>query len=197
MKFWHLLPLAASTFAACNGHEELCGKKYSEVTFVGSHDSAFVGETPTHNQYVSVADQLNLGVRFLQAQTHKKGNAVELCHTYCWELDAGTLQSYLQQVASFMNANPNEVVTLLLTNGDSIPVEQFDAVFEATGLKQYVYHPQGVVAKDQWPTLQQLLDAKTRLLVFMGTFNYMNIFSMDMFADIVLMDRLPRGSVQS
>jgi hypothetical protein len=67
-----------------------------------------------------------------------------------------------------MNGNPDEVVTLLLTNGDAIPVQQFDAVFQSTGLSQYVFRPNGVLSKDQWPTLQELLDAKTRLVVFMG-----------------------------
>ncbi|TWU79151.1 hypothetical protein ED733_008844 [Metarhizium rileyi] len=162
-----LAPFAATVLAACNGHNELCGKKYSEVTFVGSHDSAFVGDTPTHNQYVSVTDQLNLGVRFLQAQTHNKLGTIEMCHTYCWELDSGTLKKYLQEIADWMKGNPNEVVTLLLTNGDAIPVQQFDAVFQSTGLSQSAFHPKGVLSKDQWPTLQQLLDAKTRLVVFM------------------------------
>lgn len=170
MKLLRVLPLTATVLAACNGHDELCGKRYSEVTFVGSHDSAFVGQTPTHNQYVSVTEQLQLGVRFLQAQTHNKGGTIEMCHTYCWELDSGTLARYLQEIADWMKGNPSEVVTLLLTNGDAVPVQQFDAVFQSTGLKQYVYRPPpgGILSKDQWPTLGQLVDAKTRLVVFMG-----------------------------
>ncbi|KAG8418052.1 hypothetical protein J3458_005490 [Metarhizium acridum] len=166
-KLLRVVPFTATVLAACNGHNELCGKRYSEVTFVGSHNSAFVGDTPMHNQYVSVTDQLNLGVRFLQAQTHNKLGTIEMCHTYCWELDSGTLKKYLQEIADWMNSNPNEVVTLLLTNGDAIPVQRFDAVFRSTGLSQYVFHPKAVLSKDQWPTLQQLLDAKTRLVVFM------------------------------
>lgn len=162
-----LLPFTATVLTACNGHAELCGKKYSEVTFVGSHDSAFVGPTPIHNQYVSVTDQLRLGVRFLQAQTHSKYGAIEMCHTHCWELDSGSLAKYLQEIATWMNSNPNEVVTLLLTNGDAIPVQRFDAAFESTGLKNYAFHPNGRLSKDDWPTLQQLIDAETRLVVFM------------------------------
>ncbi|KHN99431.1 uncharacterized protein MAM_03129 [Metarhizium album ARSEF 1941] len=167
MKLRRLVPFTATVLAACNGHSELCGKKYSEVTFVGSHDSAFVGRSLAHNQYVSVTKQLNLGVRFLQAQTHDKLGTIEMCHTFCWELDSGTLRKYLQEIADWMHGNPNEVVTLLLTNKDAIPVRQFDAVFQSTGLSQYAFHPQGVLSKDRWPTLQQLLDAETRLVVFM------------------------------
>lgn len=168
MKLMHLLPLATMASAACNGHDELCSRKYSDVTFVGSHDSAFVGETPTHNQYISVTDQLKSGVRFLQAQTHNKGGTIEMCHTYCWELDSGPLTQYLGEVADFMNGNANEVVTLLLTNGDAIPVQTFDAAFQSAGLTKYVLHAKDHMNKDQWPTMQQLLDADTRLIVFMG-----------------------------
>ena len=160
---------AAAAAAACNGYEELCGRKYSDVTFIGSHNSAFVGETITHNQYVSVTEQLDYGVRFLQAQTHEKGGVIEMCHTFCLELDEGPLTDYLQEISNWMQRKPNEVVTVLLTNPDAIPVEQFDAAFESTGLKDYVFHPKEKIAKDQWPTLRELIDDGTRLLVFMGT----------------------------
>ncbi|QUC16100.1 uncharacterized protein UV8b_00341 [Ustilaginoidea virens] len=167
---WRALPLAASSLAACNGHGELCGKRYSDVTFVGSHNSAFVGPTPTHNQYVSVTDQLNLGVRFLQAQTHDKGGTIEMCHTYCWELDSGPLARYLGEIAAWMDGHPGDVVTLLLTNEDAIPVGRFDDVFGRTGLKRYAFRPRGVLSRRQWPTLRELIDAQTRLVVFMDYF---------------------------
>ncbi|KAM3512125.1 hypothetical protein MY11210_004189 [Beauveria gryllotalpidicola] len=162
-----LLALAGTTLAACNGRDEYCGRKYSNVTYMGAHDSAFVGALPMHNQYVPVADQLGLGVRFLQAQTHRKGGTIEMCHTYCWELDAGSLDAYLRAVAAWMGAHPDEVVTLLLTNSDKIPVEDFDAVFRAAGLTRYVMRPQKVLAREEWPTLQEMIDAGTRLVVFM------------------------------
>ncbi|KAM3435342.1 hypothetical protein MY4824_004923 [Beauveria thailandica] len=163
-----LLALAGTALAACNGRDEYCGRKYSNITYMGAHDSAFVGALPMHNQYVPVADQLDLGVRFLQAQTHRKGGAIEMCHTYCWELDAGSLDAYLRAVAAWMGAHPDEVVTLLLTNGDKIPVDDFDAVFRAAGLTQYVMRPQRVMAREEWPTLQEMIDVGTRLVVFMG-----------------------------
>lgn len=168
MRFLQLLAFAGVSLAACNGHDELCGKKYSEVNDVGTHDSAFVGNTPTHNQYIGVADQLESGVRFLQAQTHDKDGNIEMCHSFCWELDAGSLTDYLKTVADWIKDKPNEVVTLLLTNQDAIPMDKFDAAFDSAGLKQYVFHPKGKLSKDQWPTLQELIDAGTRVVVFMG-----------------------------
>ncbi|UNI20597.1 hypothetical protein JDV02_006669 [Purpureocillium takamizusanense] len=158
----------AAATTACNGHGELCGRRYSDVTVIGSHNSAFVGDSPAHNQYVSVTRQLDLGVRFLQAQTQDKGGVIELCHTYCWELDAGPLTAYLREVAAWLAAHPDEVLTLLLTNIDAIPVDKFDAAFDSAGLRQHVFRPaSGRLAKDQWPTLAELIGAGTRLVVFM------------------------------
>lgn len=154
--------------AACNGNDALCGKKYSDVTFVGSHNSAFVGITPAHNQYVSVTDQLNLGVRFLQAQTQNKDGQIQMCHTDCALLDSGPLSKYLDEINTWMEAHPREVVTLLLTNIDAMPVTQFGDTFKSTGLDKYVFKPGEKVAIDQWPTLQTLIDDGTRLVVFMG-----------------------------
>lgn len=160
--------LAGTALGACNGRDEYCSRPYSNITYAGAHDSAFVGELPTHNQYVSITDQLDLGIRFLQAQTHNKDGAIEMCHTYCWELDEGTLGTYLGELAKWMQGHADEVVTLLLTNGDKIPVEDFDKAFADAGLREMVFHPSKVLAKEEWPTLQEMIDAKTRLVVFMG-----------------------------
>lgn len=163
-----VLGLAALARGACNGNDALCARRYSNVTFVGSHDSAFVGILPSDNQAVSVADQLALGVRFLQAQTHNKDGTIEMCHTSCLELDAGSLQDYLAPVKTFLDANQDEVVTLLLTNGDAISVADYKTAFEAAGLEKYVFSPNGTLALDQWPTLQTMIDDGTRLVVWMG-----------------------------
>ncbi|CAK7233847.1 hypothetical protein SBRCBS47491_008750 [Sporothrix bragantina] len=152
---------------SCNGSPSLCNRLYSDVTYVGSHDSAFVGLLPTDNQFTSVASQLSQGVRFLQAQSHNKNGVIELCHTTCLEKDAGTLASYLVPIKSFLDANPNEVVTLLLTNGDSIPVAQYGTVFQAVGLASYAYAPSGTLSLDQWPTLAEMISSGKRLVVFM------------------------------
>lgn len=167
MRFLYIVSFIEAALAACNGHDELCDRKYSDITFVGTHNSAFVGDAPTQNQHKSVKEQLDLGVRFLQAQTQDKDGEIEMCHTYCWELDEGPLTDYLNEVAAWMNDNPDEVVTLLLTNIDGIPVTKFDDVFDSTGLKQYVFTPNETLTLENWPTLQGLLDRKTRLIVFM------------------------------
>lgn len=76
------LAVAAGSLAAdCNGHAELCDRQYSKVTFVGAHNSPFVGVGPADNQLTDPTEQLDLGVRFLQAQTQEKDGSPQMCHT--------------------------------------------------------------------------------------------------------------------
>ena len=63
-KIW---PHATAAAGGCNGNQALCGRRWSDIVMVGSHDSSFVGVLPSQNQYISVTEQLNMGVRFLQA----------------------------------------------------------------------------------------------------------------------------------
>ncbi|KUI69745.1 hypothetical protein VM1G_05650 [Cytospora mali] len=164
-----VLAFAHSALAAsvCNGYAGLCDKLYSNVTFIGSHDSAFVGILPTDNQFKSVSDQLSEGVRFLQAQTHNDDGTIELCHTSCTEKNAGSLEDYLVTIATFLDDNPNEVLTLLLTNQDGIVAADFAAAFVAAGADTYAYSPGSTLTMSEWPTLGDLIDAGTRLVVFM------------------------------
>jgi len=155
----------------CNGHTSLCDRQYSNITFVGTHDSAFVGYLPTENQHFTVAQQLSAGVRFLQAQTHVLNGNLELCHTSCLEENAGTLQNYLSTVKSFLDANPNEVITLLLVNGDFQSPTLFDQTFKAVGLDTYAFVPStspNPLPIGSWPTLGEMIVAGKRLVVFLG-----------------------------
>lgn len=166
-----LTPLATS---ACNGFDALCARRYSDITFVGAHDSAFVGPFLTQNQNIDLAAQLALGVRFLQAQTHALDGAIQLCHTSCAELNAGPLSDYLAPVKTFLDANPDEVLSLLLTNPDAISVLDYAGVFDAAGLTQYVFAPGAKLGLGEWPTLQAMIDVGTRLVVWMGEFTYIH-----------------------
>ncbi|KAL8725009.1 MAG: hypothetical protein Q9166_007632 [cf. Caloplaca sp. 2 TL-2023] len=153
----------------CNGHTELCSRKYSNITFIGAHDSTFVGDSPADNQGIPVTAQLDSGIRFLQSQTHINSfKTLSLCHTSCFLNDAGPLTSFLSTIKTWLDKNPNEVLTLLLTNGDRTPVSQFDTAFKSAGLDKYASTPPTIpLAMDNWPTLSTLIAAKTRLIVFL------------------------------
>lgn len=83
-------------------------------------------------------------------------------------LDAGPLQDYLGTVKTWLDANPNEVVTLLITNGDGLDINRFGAAFEAVGLDSYAFVPSGTLALADWPTLGTMISAGQRVVVLMG-----------------------------
>lgn len=95
---------------ACNGNIALCGRPWSEVTQIGTHNSAFYGPIATANQDYTVTEQLNSGIRFLQAQSHWENGALRMCHTSCILYDGGPATDYLNTIKTWMDGNPNEVV---------------------------------------------------------------------------------------
>lgn len=94
---------------------------------------------------------------------------IELCHTSCILLDAGPLTTYLSTIKTWLDANPNDVVTVLLTNGGSVAVSEFGAAMTSSGLATYAYSPPGHLSMSQWPTLQELINANSRLIMFLGS----------------------------
>lgn len=171
------LGTVGSNAAVCNGHSELCDRKYSNVTFIGSHGSPFVGGSMADNQHLPIAFQLYRGVRFLQAQTHRdivgpKG-IIRLCHTECFIRDAGRLEDLLRPIKEFLEdpQYENEVVTLLLTNPDGFTNKEFHGVFSPVGAARHAFVPDGDhLDADSWPTLGEMIARKQRLVVFIGMF---------------------------
>lgn len=90
------------------------------------------------------------------------------CHTSCDLLDAGSLSSWLGEVRSWMESNPNDVVTVLLVNGAQASVSDLAAQYSAAGITtSLAYTPSSSNARNQtWPTLQSLITSGTRLLNF-------------------------------
>lgn len=168
--FFCLFPFSAYAQALlCNGHAELCSRQYSNITQIGSHDSAFVGTMLTDNQDVNITAQLDAGIRFLQAQSHLDvSGSLNLCHTSCLERDAGPLSDYLTDIKTWLDVNPNEVVTLLLVNGDNVQISLFDTAYTTSNLKKYAYTPPtSPLSLSAWPTLSESIGNNTRLIAFL------------------------------
>ncbi|KAI1655073.1 PLC-like phosphodiesterase [Daldinia decipiens] len=161
---------AASSTTACNNSPNLCSRSYSDITHMGAHDSSFLRDESTSNsiagnQYFNATVALDAGIRLLQAQVHDLNGAIELCHTSCSLLDAGTLQTWLASIKSWMDSHPNEVVTLLIVNSDGKSAADFGAVFSGSGINTYGYAHSGTT----WPTLQEMISANTRLVTFIAS----------------------------
>ena len=77
--------------------------------------------------------------------------------------------AYLATVKTWLDANPNEVLTFLFTNPEGLSLPDVWApVFEASGIAPLAYVPPHVpMARTEWPTLGELIDAGTRVVVFL------------------------------
>jgi hypothetical protein len=154
-----------------------------------------VGELPQQNQNIDITAQLNMGIRFLQAQTHHSlldKNVLELCHTSCLLEDAGTLESYLGTVKKFLDTNANEVVTILLTNGDSVDITEFGKTFASSGIDSYAFVPSSnPLSIGDWPTMGELVSSGKRLVVFLGIFSLLESFQERMSAKSLYCFLLP------
>lgn len=145
---------------------------------MGAHDAAFLRDRSTSfstsgNQFYNATKALSAGLRLIQAQVHNLNGTLELCHTTCSLLDGGSLESFLAEIKTWMDSNPNEVVTLLLVNSDNEDASAFGTAFDASGISKYGYTPtstSGPVAT--WPTLQTLITANTRLVTFIASITY-------------------------
>ncbi|KAI4126689.1 MAG: hypothetical protein LQ338_003629 [Usnochroma carphineum] len=157
----------------CNGRPEFCNRRYSNITHIATHDAPFVGVLPMENQNVDITTQLDAGIRFLQAQTHRNAfGKLSLCHTSCLMKDAGLLKDYLKVIRHWLDKHPHEVVTVLLTNGDHLNITEFDRSFRQSGIVPYAYIPHSDPNNNKWtlnswPTLGQLIANNTRLVAFL------------------------------
>ncbi|OAA68655.1 PLC-like phosphodiesterase, TIM beta/alpha-barrel domain protein [Niveomyces insectorum RCEF 264] len=155
----------------CNGHVDLCKRRYSNITFVGAHNSPFVlRNNLAANQALTVTEQLDDGVRFLQAQMQWPTNASvpHFCHTSCDLLDAGPITDWLGEVAHWVAHHPYDVVTVLLGNGNYSTPDRYAPLIASTGLPQYAYvPPHKPMALDDWPTLETMILRGTRVVLLL------------------------------
>ncbi|KAJ5619769.1 hypothetical protein N7510_003753 [Penicillium lagena] len=169
------LHAARSSTTACNNSPALCSKSYGEITHLGAHDSPFVygsatGDSLAANQYYNTTTQLDAGVRLVTAQVHNSNGEWRLCHTLCELMDAGLLSTWLGNIKTWLDGNPNDVVTVLLVNSDSATASELNAQFQTANITDYAYVPQSSSsAPSSWPTLQEMINDGKRLVTFVAS----------------------------
>ncbi len=83
------------------------------------------------------------------------------CHTVC-EIGAAPMAPIMERLNAWMDDHPREVIVLFIQ--DTVTPEDTAEVLEEAGLAAKAYvHPAG----QDWPTLRQMIEANTRLLVLM------------------------------
>ncbi|QKX64250.1 uncharacterized protein TRUGW13939_11423 [Talaromyces rugulosus] len=165
--------LAQRSTTVCNNSPDLCSKSWGDITHLGAHDSPFLRDSSTSysvagNQYYNTTVQLSAGVRLVTGQIHQNDNEWHLCHTSCSLLDAGTLEAWLSEIKTWLDNNPNDVVTVLLVNNGA-SASDLNTIFEAAKLTSYAYKPSSTSATTSWPTLQELISDNTRLMTFVAS----------------------------
>jgi hypothetical protein len=152
--------LHINMYAQCNGYQSLCGKTYNEVAYLTTHN-AFNTDADGFslpNQNNSLTTQLNDGVRGFMLDVYSYFGTPTVYHG-TFVLGTAPLSDNLAEFKNFLDANPNEVVTIILecnVDADDIEEEINDA-----GLSPYLYTHNGT-----WPTLQTMIDNNTRLVIF-------------------------------
>ena len=159
----------------------LFSQRYSEQTFIGTHDSAAIrtpenGWSISGNQYFDVSKQLDSGVRLLQAQGHRDSNGtstIRLCHFNCALMDGGSLTEHLLTVRRFLDEHPYEVVTLLFVNTGP-PLTHWAQAYYDTGLDLMSYIPprwkrHGFMRLQDWPTIAEMVATNKRVVSFMSS----------------------------
>ncbi|KAH8178458.1 PI-PLC X domain-containing protein 1 [Sarocladium implicatum] len=169
--FMHLVIWAvyvAGQDGPCNGFDELCDRKYSSITFAASHNAAFVGRLPQHNQYEYPEAGMDMGIRYFTTQVHIEDGEIRQCHSDCALLNAGLFSEIVVSLTNWLRDHPREVVTLLVTNGDdNVLIEEFAPIFEDAGAVDLAFTPDSRLSLNDWPTLGEMIDAGKRLVVFM------------------------------
>ncbi|GJJ77768.1 hypothetical protein EMPS_10127 [Entomortierella parvispora] len=157
----------------CNGYAELCAKPYSQVSYATAHNAyAFAPRNGiATNQDNNIQIQLKDGIRafMLDAYNVPSGNPndIELCHTSCSLLDGGPLSKTLALFKAFMDANPNEVITILWENAQNLTPTHFQTVYNASGLVPYSYAQ--AKGNTTWPTLAQMIASGKKLVSYLDT----------------------------
>ncbi|KAF2704594.1 hypothetical protein K504DRAFT_485168 [Pleomassaria siparia CBS 279.74] len=164
-----ILPHLSKDQQPCNGHIELCSRRFSNVTMVVAHNSPFVKRhNIASNQDVHVLTQLNDGIRGLQFSVYKPATSskLRLCHQSCEILDVGTLETYLKTVARWIEDHPYEVISIIIANANRVDPTEFQKPFQTSGLVPRLYIPPSpTMALDHWPRLSEMIITNNRVVV--------------------------------
>lgn len=159
----------------CNGILALCNKSIDNILFAASQqsfNSTYYGAAPqSASQQISITEQLNTGIRTLQFDIYEVpltlSTEADVDYTTLrlrpnpadeWELGFPPL---LKEVKEFLNANPHELLVLLLKGNFS--TTRLEEEFNATGLDEYLYRHN---ANQIWPVMGRLVYENKRLIVF-------------------------------
>ncbi|HMY21282.1 MAG TPA: hypothetical protein PKA58_33400 [Polyangium sp.] len=153
-------PAQVAPPSECNGHAELCLRRYDEVAFPATHNamSNFEEGWVAPNQNFGMRRQLQDGIRAMLFDTYEWNDDLYLCHSAC-ALGHTRLLDALEDIRTFLNEHPHDVLTFIIE--DHISAAKTEGAFKAAGLSEMVYtHEPG----KPWPTLYDLIVSGKRIV---------------------------------
>lgn len=151
-----------SELTRCNGYAALCDKRFNEVTFPATHNSMSnaADEWVVPNQSFAIPRQLSDGIRAFLIDIHQPEDTLLLCHSACGVLGERPLADALDDIHSFLQSNPHEVISFLIQ--DEASSQDITTAFVDAGFGDMVYtHTPG----EQWPTLRTMIETGQRVVV--------------------------------
>ncbi len=156
---------------SCNGSVEYCQRPYNQLAQICSHnamsntaDGFFL---PRPNQAYTIVQQLDDGVRCLMLDTFEFEGELRACHEVC-ALGSRPLVQVFAEIGSWLEAHPDEVVTLILEA--YISQEQTLTALQGAGLgpgeddDAMLYSHNGPPGTP-WPTLGAIIASGRRLVM--------------------------------
>jgi hypothetical protein len=192
---WAFVTTAASAEPrSCNGHPELCNRRYDDVVSAESHNAMSASDLGWlgANQDVPMPEQLASGVRVLHMDTRYWETpevTASLASTLPPDLAGVVLaaaaasnpvrpglwlcHSLCRLGATKLETGLRQVADFMRDNPNEIVTLDLEdktsaadtvAAFQRSGLARYVYTPGD--PKQPWPTLGQMIDSGRRVVVF-------------------------------
>ena len=149
------------SYAQCNGSIDLCPKQYNEVAYLTTHNAFNSDEDGLlfPNQSYNISSQLNDGVRGLMIDVHNHFGTPTAYHSV-FMLGTIPLSDIFNDIKTFLDNNPNEVVTIILEC--YVTANDIEDEINQSGLSSYLYTHNNSIG---WPTLQNMIDNDNRVVI--------------------------------
>ncbi|HEX2977764.1 MAG TPA: phosphatidylinositol-specific phospholipase C domain-containing protein [Candidatus Babeliales bacterium] len=152
-------------------------RRYDHVCWLASHN-AYAAERHGYiyaNQYYTLAEQLELGVRQFELDLEKKGSRIRVCHgSYTlnkfiqpFKKNIDFKKKVLSLFKEFLEKHPNEIITITIENRVT-KCGILDEHLEQSGIAYLILKPEdwNPIEKEGWPTLQWMVEHNKRLILF-------------------------------
>lgn len=150
------------SYAQCNGDVTLCSKTYDEVSYLTTHNAFNSAQDGLlfPNQSYNITSQMNDGVRALMIDVYDLFGNPTAYHSM-FMLGTIPLIDLFNNIKSFLDNNPNEVMTIILES--YVSANDIEDIVNQSGLNNYLYTHNNSLG---WPTLQNMIDNDNRLVIF-------------------------------